>query len=235
MTVNGAGRQTTELGLGMTVTARRADAPPHLAMHAAPSRVALSRRKRVFDIVAAGLALLAFLPLLLVIGVAIWMESDGPVLFRQQRTGLHGRPFRIYKFRTMRVTEDGSAVRQAVRGDARVTPLGGLLRRLSLDELPQLLNVLRGEMSIVGPRPHALAHDLAWSQQVPGYADRFRARPGLTGAAQVSGYRGEVANDEGLWARIAADNAYIDNWSFGVDLRLVIRTAPLLFGDAKAF
>jgi len=194
-----------------------------------------SRRKRAFDIVVAGLILLAFLPLLLVIGTAIWMESEGPVLFRQQRTGLHGRPFRIYKFRTMCVTEDGQGVRQAVRGDARVTPLGGLLRRLSLDELPQLLNVLKGEMSIVGPRPHALAHDAAWASRAPGYAARFRARPGLTGAAQVLGYRGEVTSDAGLFGRIEADNAYIDGWSFTEDLLLVARTVPLLLGDARAF
>lgn len=219
----------------MSVPAPLEKAPLYVGVETAPSRVASSRRKRAFDILFAGVALLAFLPLLLVIGVAIWMESDGPILFRQQRTGLHGRPFRIFKFRTMRVTEDGPAVRQARRGDARVTPLGALLRQLSLDELPQLLNVLRGEMSIVGPRPHALAHDMVWSSRVPGYGARFRARPGLTGAAQVKGYRGEVANDDGLWARIAADNAYIDNWSLRADIGLVIRTAPLLFGDAKAF
>ncbi|MBL8553354.1 MAG: sugar transferase [Phenylobacterium sp.] len=206
-----------------------------VASPAAPARVAASRRKRAFDIVVAGLALFAFLPLLVLIGTAIWMESQGPILFRQQRTGLNGRPFRIYKFRTMTVMEDGDGVRQAVRGDVRVTPLGGLLRRLSLDELPQLLNVLKGEMSIVGPRPHALSHDVTWSRRVPGYADRFRARPGLTGQAQVMGYRGEVANDEGLFQRISADNAYIDGWSFTRDLMLVVRTAPLLFGDAQAF
>jgi putative colanic acid biosynthesis UDP-glucose lipid carrier transferase len=197
--------------------------------------VATSRRKRAFDIVAASVVLLVFLPLLLVIGTAIWMESEGPILFRQQRTGLNGRPFRIYKFRTMRVLEDGADLRQAVRGDSRVTPLGGLLRKLSLDELPQLLNVLKGEMSIVGPRPHALAHDLEWGSRVPGYAARFRARPGLTGQAQVLGYRGEVANDEGLLKRIEADNAYIDAWSFRRDLVLVARTVPLLFGDEQAF
>lgn len=200
-----------------------------------PSRVATSRRKRLFDIVVAGVALAAFLPLLVLIGTAIWMESEGPVLFRQKRTGLHGRTFRIYKFRTMTVTEDGEGVRQAVRGDARVTPLGGLLRKLSLDELPQLLNVLKGEMSIVGPRPHAISHDLEWSRRIPRYAARFRARPGLTGEAQVLGFRGQVANDEGLIHRIAADNAYIDGWSFRRDLALVARTVPLLFGDEQAF
>lgn len=200
-----------------------------------PASPALSRRKRAFDIAVAGVALLVFLPLLVLVGTAIWMESQGPVLFRQQRTGLNGRPFRIYKFRTMRVTEDGEGVRQAVRGDTRVTPLGAILRHLSLDELPQLLNVLKGEMSIVGPRPHALAHDAEWAERVPGYGGRFRTRPGLTGAAQVAGHRGEVTGDEGILLRVAADNAYIDRWSFARDLRLVARTIPLLLGDARAF
>lgn len=207
---------------------------PTSAGHA-PAAVALSRRKRAFDILVAGLALLVFLPLMLVVGGAIWMESPGPVLFRQRRTGLQGRPFRIYKFRTMRVTEDGDDLRQAARDDARVTPLGAILRRMSLDELPQLINVVKGEMSIVGPRPHALAHDQAWSSRVSGYAARFRARPGLTGAAQVAGWRGEITDAEGLAQRVAADNAYIDGWSFAQDLRLIARTLPLLFGDAKAF
>jgi putative colanic acid biosynthesis UDP-glucose lipid carrier transferase len=219
----------------MTFIASRAEAPRVVTASDEPARVAFSRRKRAFDIIFASLALLVFLPLLLLVGVAVWMESDGPILFRQQRTGLHGRPFRIYKFRTMLVTEDGADIRQAVRGDSRVTPLGALLRKLSLDELPQLVNVLKGEMSIVGPRPHAIAHDLVWADRVPGYAARFRTRPGLTGAAQVNGYRGEVANDDGLIARINADNAYIDRWTFLGDLGLVIRTVPLLFGDVKAF
>jgi len=219
----------------MTVIAPRVEAPLPATMAHEPAQVAFSRRKRAFDILAASMALLVFLPLLLVVGMAIWMESEGPVLFRQQRTGLHGKPFRIYKFRTMMVTEDGAEIRQAVRGDSRVTPLGALLRKLSVDELPQLLNVLKGEMSIVGPRPHAIAHDLVWGRRVPGYAARFRTRPGLTGEAQVHGYRGEVANDDGLFARIAADNAYIDNWTFTNDLSLVVRTIPLLLGDAKAF
>ena len=219
----------------MTVAAKVTETPIFAPAAAAPTRVAVSLRKRAFDIMCSGLALLIFLPLLVLIGTAIWMESEGPILFRQQRTGLHGKPFRIYKFRTMRVLEDGADLRQATRGDSRVTPLGGLLRKLSLDELPQLLNVLKGEMSIVGPRPHALGHDAQWAQRVPTYGARFRARPGLTGRAQVMGYRGEVANDEGLLKRIEADNAYIDEWSFRHDVALVARTVPLLFGDAKAF
>jgi putative colanic acid biosysnthesis UDP-glucose lipid carrier transferase len=197
--------------------------------------IARSRRKRLFDIAAAAVALLAFLPLLGLIGTAIWMESDGPIFFRQRRTGLNGQPFRIYKFRTMYVLQDGSAVPQASRGDARITPLGSVLRRLSIDELPQLLNVLKGDMSIVGPRPHALAHDQLWSAAIPNYAGRFRARPGLTGRAQVQGYRGEITSPDALRARIAADNAYIENWTFVGDLALVLRTVPVLFGDEDAF
>jgi putative colanic acid biosysnthesis UDP-glucose lipid carrier transferase len=197
--------------------------------------VIASRRKRAFDVTAAGAALLLFLPLLLLIAVAIWLDDRGPILFRQQRTGLNGRPFRIYKFRTMRVMEDGGAVTQARRGDARITRLGGLLRKLSLDELPQLLNILAGDMSVVGPRPHALSHDQAWAGAIPGYAARFRTRPGLTGRAQVLGYRGEITSPDALAARIAADNTYIDTWSFRADLALVARTVPLLFGDQQAF
>lgn len=194
-----------------------------------------SRRKRCFDVTTAGLALIAFMPLLLLIALTIRLSGGGPVLFRQQRTGLHGRPFRIYKFRTMRVMEDGETLAQASRGDPRVTPIGAVLRKLSLDELPQLLNIVLGDMSIVGPRPHALSHDEAWACAIPGYADRFRTRPGLTGEAQVLGLRGEITSPEGLVARIAADNAYIDGWSFRRDLALVARTVPLLFGDPQAF
>jgi putative colanic acid biosynthesis UDP-glucose lipid carrier transferase len=211
------------------------DVAPEVLGYVESAAVARSVRKRAFDILVSAIALLFFLPLLLVIGTAIWMESDGPILFRQQRTGLHGRPFRIYKFRTMRVVEDGAGLRQATRGDSRVTPLGALLRKLSLDELPQLLNVLKGEMSIVGPRPHALAHDELWSRGIPGYGGRFRTRPGLTGEAQVAGFRGEVTCDEGIRGRIAADNRYVDTWTFRTDLRLILQTVPLLFGDANAF
>ncbi len=210
-------------------------APDPTAAHPAAARVATSRRKRAFDVAAASLALLVFLPLLLLIAIAIRLQGGGPVLFRQQRTGLNGRPFRIYKFRTMRVMEDGDVVAQASRGDVRVTPLGAVLRKLSLDELPQLLNILAGDMSIVGPRPHALSHDQAWACAIPGYAGRFRTRPGLTGEAQVLGHRGEITSPEALAARIAADNAYIDSWSFRRDLILVLRTAPLVFGDPRAF
>lgn len=201
---------------------------------AAPA-VAASRAKRAIDVALSGAALLLFLPLLILIAVAIRWESEGQALFRQQRTGLNGRPFRIYKFRTMRVVEDGPNIEQAQRNDARVTRVGGLLRKLSFDELPQLLNVLKGDMSLVGPRPHALCHDEAWAHAVPRYQDRFRARPGLTGYAQVSGLRGEVTRPDAITQRVAADNAYIERWSVLGDLKLIAMTVPLIFKDAAAY
>jgi putative colanic acid biosynthesis UDP-glucose lipid carrier transferase len=197
--------------------------------------VAASRRKRAFDIVVAAGALLVFLPLLLVIALLVRLESPGPALFRQRRTGLNGRVFKVLKFRTMTVAEDGDAVRQATRGDARVTFLGAILRKFSLDELPQILNVLKGEMSLIGPRPHALAHDEAWGKLVPGYERRFRARPGLTGYAAVCGFRGEVRELQAIIDRVEADNLYIDTWSFTQDLRIVWLTLPLVFADSRAY
>jgi putative colanic acid biosynthesis UDP-glucose lipid carrier transferase len=197
--------------------------------------VASSRAKRSLDFILAAAALLLFLPLLVLIALVIKAESRGAVLFRQQRTGLNGRPFRIYKLRTMRVAEDGPGIEQARREDARVTRVGRVLRKLSLDELPQLLNVLKGDMSLVGPRPHALCHDEAWSQAIPQYFERFRARPGLTGYAQVRGLRGEVTGPDAIRERVAADIAYIEQWSFRQDLKLIAMTVPLIFNDATAY
>jgi putative colanic acid biosynthesis UDP-glucose lipid carrier transferase len=197
--------------------------------------VASSRAKRGLDFVLAGAALLLFLPLLVLIALVIRGESPGTALFRQQRTGLNGRPFRIYKFRTMRVAEDGPGIEQARRQDARVTRVGRVLRKLSLDELPQLINVLKGDMSLVGPRPHALCHDEVWAQTIPQYFDRFRARPGLTGYAQVRGLRGEVTGPDSIRDRVAADNAYIERWSFLQDVKLIAMTVPLIFNDATAY
>ena len=199
-----------------------------------PAPVATSLRKRALDVAGAALGLLIFAPLLLLIAFVIWLGGDGPVLFRQQRSGLGGRPFAILKFRTMRASTCSDDVLQAVPGDPRVTSVGRILRRLSLDELPQLFNVLKGDMSLVGPRPHALPHDALWGASVAGYAGRFRARPGLTGRAQVLGYRGLVTTSACIRNRIAADNAYIDHWSFWVDLALILRTIPILFGDDAA-
>jgi putative colanic acid biosysnthesis UDP-glucose lipid carrier transferase len=199
------------------------------------SGVATSLGKRVVDILGAGFALLLFLPLLLTIALIVRLESGGPVIFKQRRTGHQGRIFTIYKFRTMTVAEDSANVRQATRDDARVTTVGAVLRKLSLDELPQFLNVMKGDMSLVGPRPHALAHDEQYGALIPTYADRFRAKPGLTGLAQVNGLRGEIQDLRGMRDRIAADNLYIDSWSLGLDIAILAKTALIIFRDPQAY
>jgi putative colanic acid biosynthesis UDP-glucose lipid carrier transferase len=202
---------------------------------AASKAVATHPLKRAFDVLAAGIGLLLFLPLLLLVVSLIRLESPGPAVFRQRRTGYRGRVFTIYKFRTMMVTEDSGEVRQATKGDARVTAIGALLRKLSIDELPQLVNVLKGDMSIVGPRPHALAHDEYYGALIPTYAARFRARPGLTGYAQVNGFRGEIRDARGMSDRVAADNSYIEAWSPSLDIAILLRTIPLIFSDPRAY
>ena len=209
--------------------------PSSVAAKPVIDRVAISRRKRAFDVLMSFGALLFFLPLLLTIALLVKIESRGPALFRQRRTGLHGKIFTVFKFRTMTVAEDGQTVRQATRDDDRVTALGATLRKFSLDELPQLLNVLRGEMSLIGPRPHAVAHDETWGRLAPGYDRRFRARPGLTGYAAICGFRGEVRELQAIIDRVNADNDYIDTWSFTLDMRIVWRTLPLIFSDTRAY
>jgi putative colanic acid biosynthesis UDP-glucose lipid carrier transferase len=204
------------------------------AVDRAAQRPANSRRKRLLDLTLSAAALLVLLPLLLLVAVAIAIDTPGPVIFRQRRSGLNGRPFVIYKFRTMRVEEDGGDVRQAVAGDERVTAVGRLLRSLSIDEVPQLVNVLAGDMSLVGPRPHALAHDAQWRRLDPSYDARFSVRPGLTGLAQVQGCRGLVSTPDCLRRRLAADLAYIQDWTLTLDLAIILRTLPLITGDERA-
>ena len=199
------------------------------------SRIAESWAKRALDILGAGVAILIFLPLLLSIALIVRLESGGPVIFKQRRTGHMGRIFTIYKFRTMTVAEDREDVRQATRNDSRVTAFGSLLRKLSLDELPQFFNVLQGDMSMVGPRPHALAHDTYYGELNPTYADRFRAKPGLTGLAQVNGLRGEIQDLRCMRDRIAADNLYIESWSLGLDIAILAKTALIIFRDPQAY
>ena len=191
--------------------------------------------KRFLDVSVAGAALLLFLPLLLVVMVVIRLETPGQSIFRQRRTGFRGKVFTIYKFRTMTVTEDSAGVRQATKNDARVTEVGAVLRKLSIDELPQLWNVLKGDMSIVGPRPHALAHDEYYGALIPTYAARFRAKPGLTGYAQINGFRGEIRDTRCMSDRVAADNSYIEAWSPALDLAILVKTVPLIFSDPRAY
>lgn len=180
--------------------------------------------KRCLDYVVATLALLLFAPLLVLIALAIKLDSRGPVLFRQRRLGQNQKVFQVYKFRTMRVMEDGEVVKQAERNDSRVTRVGRILRSTSMDELPQLLNVLRGEMSIVGPRPHAVVHDQEFMKRLAHYSRRHRVRPGITGWAQVNGLRGETRTAEQLTKRMEHDLYYIDNWSIWLDLEIMLRT-----------
>jgi Undecaprenyl-phosphate glucose phosphotransferase len=191
--------------------------------------------KRAFDLIVASLALLALAPLFLVVAAAIRGESQGPALFRQKRYGLNQEPFRIFKFRTMRTMDDGRVVRQATRGDARITRLGAWLRRLSIDELPQLINVLLGDMSIVGPRPHALAHDQLYVDRLAAYARRHNVKPGITGWAQVSGHRGEIADDGAMLHRLEHDLYYVDNWSLWFDVKIVWLTVFSRMTHSKAY
>lgn len=191
--------------------------------------------KRGVDLTTAVLLLLLFLPLLILIALLIRAETPGPALFRQRRTGKDGRTFTVLKFRSMTALEDGDVVTQARRRDARVTRVGALLRRSSLDELPQLVNVVKGDMSLIGPRPHALAHDAEFAARVPAYPARFRMRPGLTGLAQVSGLRGEIRAEEALARRVEADLDYIKGWSLWLDARILARTVPHLLVSRAAY
>lgn len=180
--------------------------------------------KRLLDIVISGAGLISLLPLFAIVAIAIRFDSAGPVFFRQQRCGFNGRSFKIVKFRTMLVQEDGEAVVQAQRLDRRVSRVGKWLRRTSIDELPQLFNVLQGSMSLVGPRPHAVAHDTQFDKIVRNYAFRHRVKPGLTGWAQVHGCRGPTPTPTDIERRVDYDLWYIDNWSFGLDFFIVLQT-----------
>jgi Undecaprenyl-phosphate glucose phosphotransferase len=191
--------------------------------------------KRAFDVVATTAGLLVIAPLLLTISLAVWIESPGPVLFSQRRGGFNGRAFHILKFRTMRVMEDGPTIIQATSNDHRLTRIGRWLRRFSVDELPQLINVLRGDMSLVGPRPHALAHDVQYSRLISNYPYRHHVRPGITGWAQVNGFRGETPTVDKMKQRVELDLWYATNWSFWLDLRILFWTVLEVCRTRNAF
>ena len=190
----------------------------------APRPAVLSRGKRCLDVAVAGALLVFLLPILLIIALAIKLDTPGPILFRQKRGGLRGAPFVVFKLRSMTVAEDGDHIVQAKRQDPRVTRIGGFLRRTSLDELPQLLNVLRGDMSLVGPRPHALAHDRRFQSLVPSYYRRFEVKPGITGLAQIRGFRGEIQTLDQLDQRTTCDIEYVENWSLAADILVLFAT-----------
>ncbi|KVV51846.1 undecaprenyl-phosphate glucose phosphotransferase [Burkholderia territorii] len=192
--------------------------------------------KFAFDRLFAVAVLIPLLPLLAVLAIAVKLSSPGPVLFRQRRKGVDGREFHILKFRTMRVHRaQPGVVRQASRNDARITPVGAFLRRTSLDELPQFFNVLFGQMSVVGPRPHAIEHDDFYRQLVDCYMYRYRVRPGITGWAQVNGYRGETRKVEAMAARVKFDLFYMQNWSFWFDMKIILMTVVRGFVGRNAF
>ena len=191
--------------------------------------------KRILDIFGAGIALLLLSPLMIAIAVAVRITSPGPALFRQRRYGLDGREINVYKFRSMTVMQDGGDVPQASRGDARITPLGAFLRRSSLDELPQLINVLQGRMSLVGPRPHAVSHNETYRGMIKGYMIRHKVKPGITGWAQINGARGETETLDKMERRIDYDLEYLRNWTLRFDIFILFRTLFVAFGQEEAY
>ncbi|MDE1179743.1 undecaprenyl-phosphate glucose phosphotransferase [Paraburkholderia sp.] len=209
---------------------------PAINLMASPMSSSAMLKKAIFDRLFAAIALLAMSPVLAAVAVAVKLSSNGPVLFTQKRRGADGKVFRIYKFRSMRAhTAKVGIVEQATRGDPRITRVGAFLRRTSLDELPQFLNVLRGEMSVVGPRPHAIEHDNHYQEIVDGYIHRYRIKPGITGWAQVNGFRGEADRIEKMQGRVECDLYYLRNWSFRLDMRIVIATVMKGFFHRNAY
>ena len=191
--------------------------------------------KRTFDVVLAAIMLLLLWPALLAVAAVIKISSPGPVLFKQHRYGLNGEEILVYKFRSMTVCEDGAVVAQARRHDCRVTPFGAFLRRTSMDELPQIFNVIEGKMSFVGPRPHAIAHNEEYRKLISGYMIRHKVRPGITGWAQVNGLRGETSTVEKMRLRVQYDLDYLENWSMRLDLQIIAKTALRLLRDTNAY
>jgi putative colanic acid biosynthesis UDP-glucose lipid carrier transferase len=191
--------------------------------------------KRAEDLVLASLILILVSPLLVLIGLGVKLSSPGPIIFRQRRYGLDGSEIMVYKFRTMKVCEDGPHIPQTIKDDSRVTPFGSWLRRTSLDELPQFFNVLNGSMSIVGPRPHAVAHNEYYRRLIPGYMLRHKVRPGLTGWAQINGWRGETETLEKMEKRVEFDLEYLRRWSLWFDLKIIFLTIFRGFKDSHAY
>jgi putative colanic acid biosynthesis UDP-glucose lipid carrier transferase len=191
--------------------------------------------KCISDYVLATLILLLLAPLLLAVAVGVKLSSPGPVIFKQRRYGLDGREILVYKFRSMTTLDDGDQIRQATRGDSRVTIFGAFLRRTSMDELPQFLNVLQGRMSIVGPRPHAVAHNETYRKLIKGYMIRHKVKPGITGWAQVNGYRGETETVDKMQKRIEYDLDYLRNWSLSLDLWIIVKTVLVVLRDRHAY
>jgi putative colanic acid biosysnthesis UDP-glucose lipid carrier transferase len=208
---------------------------PLLAVCETPIQGSAGLVKRALDLLLASVALVLLAPVFILIAAAVRLTSNGPAFFLQRRYGLGGEEIRILKFRTMRVCEDSTEIVQARREDQRVTPLGRILRRYSIDELPQLVNVLQGEMSIVGPRPHAVTHNEQYRKLINGYMIRHKVRPGITGWAQVNGLRGETDTIDKMHARVEYDLDYIRNWTLWLDIKIMARTVFLIANDRQAY
>lgn len=191
--------------------------------------------KRISDIVLSLIILVLISPILLAVALGVKLSSPGPIIFKQRRNGLDGEEIIVYKFRSMRTQDNGSVVKQATKGDPRITKFGAFIRRTSLDELPQFINVLQGRMSIVGPRPHAVAHNEEYRQLIKAYMVRHKVKPGITGWAQVNGLRGETDTIDKMKARVEYDLEYLRNWSLGLDLQIIVRTVRLMVFDRHAY
>jgi len=189
--------------------------------------------KRTMDLVLAGLAVIVVSPIMLSVAAAVKLTSKGPAIFRQRRYGLNGEEILVYKFRSMYTTDDGAVIKQATRTDTRITPVGRFIRRTSLDELPQLFNVLRGTMSLVGPRPHAVAHNEEYRKLISGYMIRHKVRPGITGLAQVHGQRGETDTLEKMSERVRIDLEYLRHWSPWLDIVILVKTLWMIVRGSK--
>ena len=208
---------------------------PVISVCETPFRGPAGLLKRASDLAIAGMLLVLLAPLMAALAVAVRLSSPGPAIFRQRRYGLDGQEIIVYKFRSMTVVDDGPTIVQAQRGDARITRLGAFMRRTSLDELPQFINVLQGRMSVVGPRPHAVAHNELYRTQIRSYMVRHKVRPGITGWAQVNGLRGETQSLERMQARVRLDLEYLRRWSLALDLVIIARTVRLVFKDSAAY
>jgi Undecaprenyl-phosphate glucose phosphotransferase len=218
------GSESAHLGVPWTVELKRA-----------PLSKFEQSTKRLVDIVVAATALILLAPLMAAVAASIKLSSRGSVFFSQTRNGFNGRAFRIYKFRTMSVAEDGAVIRQATQNDTRVTTVGRILRQTSIDELPQFLNVLRGEMSIVGPRPHAAAHNTEYEELIASYALRYHVKPGITGWAQLQGFRGETPTIDLMEKRVSHDLWYINHWSLWLDIKILVKTFFVLARQPSAY
>ena len=191
--------------------------------------------KRIVDIFTSTIILLLISPILLLIAIGIKVTSEGPIVFKQKRGGINNKEIVVYKFRSMTTTNNESYIKQATKCDARITSIGSFLRKSSLDELPQFINVIQGRMSVVGPRPHAIAHDIEYGNLIPEYNQRFLVKPGITGLAQINGWRGETDTLEKMQKRVDVDLNYINNWTLWLDIKIIFITIFKGFFNKNAF